>query len=167
MFRQTWLVSGRILGIDPGTRNLGWGVVDWTQDDYRLIGYGLIKTKSATPQPETLSLLYSGIDDLIASYRPHAIAMERVFFSRNARSAMDVAEVRGVIHLLSSQHGLDIASFTPQQVKQAVSSSIKADKAPIQEGVSRALKLPEPVANNHTADALAAALRMAQDYRSR
>lgn len=155
------------MGIDPGTRNLGWGVIDWTQTDQCVIDYGLIKTKGKTPQPETLLLLCSGIDDLIASYRPQAIAMERVFFSRNARSAMDVSEVRGVIHLLSAQHGLEIASFTPQQVKQAVSTSVKADKNPIQEGVSRVLRLPEPVANNHAADALAAALRMAQDYRSR
>jgi len=139
---------------------MGWAIVDRCADEtLRLRASGVIKTKPKTPQPQTLLILAHALDDLIARYDPDEISIEDLFFSNNARSAMIVGQARGMILLAGAQHGLNVVSYTPQQLKIAACGKGRADKQEVQTGIQQRLGLPSPITNEHTADAAAAALR--------
>lgn len=149
----------RILGVDPGSRNMGWAVIDCRSNGPSLLDAGVIKTKSKTPQPQTLLELLTGLEALIAQFKPEQVAIEDIFFSRNARSAMRVGEARAMILLAAAQHGMPLASYTPQQLKIAAAGHGHASKEAVQAGIQKRLGLSEPIRNEHAADAVAAALR--------
>ena len=147
-------MQSRILGIDPGSRNMGWAVLEL--ETGKLLGWGTIKTKPKTPQPETLGILLQALEDLIAQWCPHHLALEDLFFSRNVRSAMRVGEARGMVLLACHQHGLEPYSYTPQQLKIAAAGKGNASKEEIAEGLEGKFTRTPPT--QHAGDAAAAAM---------
>lgn len=147
----------RILGIDPGTGILGFGVIE-TGRQPKLVEAGVIRTKVHQPEPERLLAIYEGLQEIIKSTKPQLVSVERLFFSRNVTTAMSVSQARGVVLLVAQQHGLPIAEYTPPQIKMALTGYGKADKKQIQEMVRLLLNLKEVPKPDDCADALAAAL---------
>lgn len=147
-----------ILGIDPGLAIVGWGVVDYTQSKFRTIAYGSIRTPAGTRTEERLKLIAEGMEELLSTYRPDAMAVEELFFDNNITTGIRVAEARGVILLCAERAGVKIYEYTPMQVKQAVTGYGKAEKRQIITMVTMLLGLKEPPKPDDTADALAIAV---------
>ena len=147
-----------ILGIDPGYAIVGWGVLEYKANKFRVIDYGAITTEAKTPFPLRLCDIYNGLCDIIKKYQPEVLSMEKLFYNNNAKTVIDVAQARGVITLAAQQNGLKIAEYTPLQVKQSVTGYGRAVKKQVQEmtRIIRNLeKIPKP---DDTADALAMAI---------
>ncbi|MEK7507431.1 MAG: crossover junction endodeoxyribonuclease RuvC [Patescibacteria group bacterium] len=150
--------STRILGIDPGTALIGYGIIDADGKNYRVVAYGDFRTAANQLNKDRVWLINNFFDELIKKHRPDKIALESVFFFKNQKTVIGVSEVRGVLLLAAARHGLAVAEFTPLQVKQAVSGYGRAEKEQVQKMVKLILALervPEP---NDTADALALAI---------
>ena len=148
----------RILGIDPGTGILGFGVVDVKGTKITLVDAGVIRTPPHTPHDERLEEIFDGISEIVATTKPNAFAIEKLFFTRNITTAMTVAEARGVAILVARKAGLPIAEYTPPQIKQTLTGYGKADKKQVQEMVRLQLGLKEVPKPDDCADALAAAI---------
>ena len=148
----------RILGIDPGLSNTGFGVIDHLKNQSHMVTQGCIVTKSTEQTALRLQSIYDGIMQVIEETKPEAVALEKLFFSINVKSAMAVGEGRGVAILATAKAKLPMAEYTPQQIKQAVSGSGKASKEQVQRMVSVLLALHETPATSHAADALAVAI---------
>jgi len=151
--------SGRlVLGIDPGTATLGFGLVCEERGDFTLVDYGVITTSPSDEPPRRLKRIYDGVAELICRYRPEEMAVERLFFRHNVTNAIAVGQARGVTLLAAANAGLPVAEYTPQQVKQAVAVWGRAPKGQVQETVRMLLRMdaaPEP---DDAADALAVAI---------
>ena len=147
----------RILGIDPGTGILGFGVID-TGRKPKLIDAGVIRTKVHQAESERLLIIYEGLHEIIKTTKPAMVSVEKLFFARNVTTAMSVAQARGVVLLVAQQHGLPLAEYTPMQIKQSITGYGKADKKQMQEMVRLLLNLKEVPKPDDAADALAAAL---------
>ena len=158
-----WLLV-RILGIDPGTALLGYGVV-LVSEPLRALAYGAIRTHAGTPLEFRLVQLYQELDQLIATWNPQVVVLEQLFFARNVTTALAVGQARGVVLLLCGQRGLPVVEYTPAQVKQAVGGYGRAGKRQMQEMVRLLLGLPEIPQPDDAADALALALCHAQHSR--
>jgi len=153
----------RILGIDPGTGILGFGVIEI--DDKRkatLVDAGVIRTPVKQPDSERLFTIYDELTQLVKELKPTVMAVEKLFFSQNVTTAMSVAQARGIILLIGKQHNLELHEFTPQKIKMALTGYGKADKKQMQEMVKILLGLPEVPKPDDCADAIAAALCCAQ-----
>lgn len=151
----------RILGIDPGTGIMGFGVVDVSQGQsggYSMIDAGVITTPAHTPHDERLEDIYNSLTDIITTTKPDACSVERLFFTKNITTAMSVAEARGVALLVARQHGVPIFEYTPMQIKQTITGFGRADKKQVQEMVRVQLGLKEVPQPDDCADALAAAI---------
>lgn len=151
----------RIIGIDPGTGILGFGVIDVARgkaDTFTLVDAGVVTTPAHTPHEERLEDIYDSLTDIIKTTKPDACSIEKLFFSRNITTAMSVAEARGVALLVARQHGLKIFEYTPPQIKQTLTGYGKADKKQVQEMVRVQLGLRETPKPDDCADALAAAI---------
>lgn len=149
----------RILGIDPGTGILGFGVVDVdTKGKATLCDAGVIRTPVKQPDSQRLLTIYDELSAIIKDNKPNAIAVEKLFFAQNVTTAMSVAQARGVVLLCGEQSGLDLHEYTPQQIKQALTGYGKADKKQIQEMVRVILGLKEVPKPDDCADALATAI---------
>lgn len=148
----------RVLGIDPGTATTGYGVVEEAQGELKALAFGAIKTPAGQPLPERLQSVYRGVQDLVAEWNPAEAAVEELFFSKNARTAMSVGQARGVTLLALADASLPIAEYTPLTIKQAVTGYGSADKAQIQEMVRLLLGLEQIPRPNDAADALAVAI---------
>lgn len=148
----------RILGIDPGTGRTGWGVLDKNGGKERMVAYGCFETKANSELVERLELIYKRIGELIDEYKPDEIAVEDLFFATNAKTAMSVGQARGVVLLAGRHKKLPIYSYTPLQVKSAVTGYGKADKKQVELMVVRILGLKETPKPDDAADALAVAL---------
>jgi len=148
----------KILGIDPGTARIGWGLIESDERKIESLGYGLIKTHKATSPEKRLEQIYRQISAIIISDKPDLIAIERLFFCRNVTTAMAVSEARGVILLASSMNKTEIAEYTPMQIKEAVTGYGRADKKQVMEMVKTILKLKENPKVDDTADALGVAI---------
>ena len=148
----------RVLGIDPGTATTGYAVVEEEVGRLALITMGVITTPSKTPLPERLQQIYRELLDIVSATRPDGSAVEELFFSRNARTAMSVGHARGVTLLALAEAGLSIAEYTPMQIKQAVTGYGNADKRQVQEMVRRLLGLTELPRPDDAADAAAVAI---------
>ncbi|MGD8373302.1 MAG: crossover junction endodeoxyribonuclease RuvC [Candidatus Woesebacteria bacterium] len=148
----------RILGIDPGTGILGFGVIEGDSHSPKMVDAGVIKTKVHQPEPERLEIIYNSLHEIIDSAKPHAVSVEKLFFARNVTTAMSVAQARGVVLLVAKQYSLPIFEYTPMQIKMALTGYGKADKKQVQEMVRVILKLREVPKPDDCADALAAAL---------
>ncbi len=148
----------RIIGIDPGTGILGFGVIDVEGSTVQLVDAGVIRTPVKEDDAVRLQTIYEELTDIIVNTKPAVMSVEKLFFARNVTTAMTVAQARGVVLLCGRQAGLDIFEYTPMQIKQAVSGYGKADKKQIQEMVRILLKLEVTPKPDDCADALAAAL---------
>ena len=155
----------RILGIDPGTGILGFGVIDNTAGTVRLVDAGVIRTPVKEDDAVRLQTIYDELSDIIAGTKPQVMSVEKLFFARNVTTAMTVAQARGVVLLCGRQAGLDIYEYTPLQIKMGITGYGKADKKQIQEMVRVILGLQEVPKPDDCADAIAAALMHAQTVR--
>lgn len=148
----------RIIGIDPGTGIMGFGVIDVVKDKMTLVDAGVITTPAHTPHGERLEDIFDSLTDIIAQTKPDQMSIERLFFSQNITTAMTVAEARGVALLVGQKAKLPVAEYTPQQIKQTLTGYGKADKKQVQEMVRLQLGLSEVPKPDDCADALAAAI---------
>ena len=148
----------KIIGIDPGTGILGFGVIEVIGSKIRMIDAGVIRTPPHTPHDERLEEIFDGLTEIIAATKPDVLSIEKLFFSRNITTAMTVAEARGVAILVGRKAGLPIAEYTPPQIKQTLTGYGKADKKQVQEMVRIQLGLKEVPKPDDCADALAAAI---------
>lgn len=147
-----------ILGIDPGYAIVGWGVIDYTANRFKVLDYGAVLTTAGTPFNERLEAVYDGVNEIINRYRPQAMAIEKLFYNTNAKTVIDVAQARGVINLAAVKNGVEIFEYTPLQVKQSVVGYGRAEKKQVQEMTRVILKLEKIPKPDDTADALAMAI---------
>ncbi|HYC07837.1 MAG TPA: crossover junction endodeoxyribonuclease RuvC [Candidatus Binatia bacterium] len=147
-----------ILGIDPGTAALGYGVVERTGGRIRPVDFGCVTTIPADPLPERLLEIHRAVVDLIETHRPELVAVERLFFSRNAQTAIGVGQARGVILLAAAQAGLPVREPTPSEVKTAVAGYGSADKEQVGRMVALILGLDRTPTPDDAADGLAIAI---------
>lgn len=155
----------RILGIDPGTGILGFGVIDVSGGRTQLVDAGVIRTPVKEDDAVRLQTIYEELTDIIVNARPTVMSVEKLFFSRNVTTAMTVAQARGVVLLCGRQAGMEIFEYTPMQIKQAITGYGKADKKQMQEMVRVLLSLAVVPQPDDAADALAAALTHASTAR--
>lgn len=155
--RKEWL-NLVVLGIDPGYAIVGWGLVEFKNNSFRPIRYGAITTDADTDFNERLRMIFDDLSQVIKVFKPDAMSIEKLYFTTNQKTAIMVAEARGVILLSAKQNGLPIFEYTPLQVKTAVTGYGKAKKPQVMEMTRRLLKLPEVPKPDDTADALAIAL---------
>ena len=155
----------RIIGIDPGTGILGFGVIDITKGKTKLVTAGVIRTPPHTPLPDRLVEIYDGLTEIIAETSPTVMAIEKLFFNQNVTTAMSVLHARGVAMLTGQQAGLRIEEYTPLQIKQTMTGYGRADKKQMQEMVRMHLGLTEVPKPDDCADALAAAIMCALTLR--
>lgn len=148
----------RILGIDPGYAIVGWGVVDYERGQFVVRGYGAITTPAGLDFPKRLELIYRDMNTILEKYQPQALSVEKLFFTNNKTTGIDVAQARGVVLLCCSMAGLSVNEYTPPQVKQAVVGYGKAEKKQVMEMTRLLLKLPQVPKPDDTADALALAV---------
>ena len=147
-----------IMGIDPGYAIVGFGIVDYKNNKFDLLSYGAITTEAKTDFSDRLIRIYEGVDSLIKKYRPDAIAIERLYFTTNQKTAIDVAQARGVILLAARQNLINVSEYTPLQVKGAVVGYGIAEKKQGMEMTRVMLGLKEYPKPDDAADALAVAI---------
>lgn len=151
----------RIIGIDPGTGILGFGVIDAKNGKTILVDAGVITTPAHTPLPDRLEEIYTSLTEIIADTKPTVMAIEKLFFAQNVTTAMSVSHARGVAMLTGKQANLKIEEYTPLQIKQTLTGYGKASKKQVQEMVRLQLGLKEVPKPDDCADALAAAIMCA------
>ncbi len=155
----------RIIGIDPGTGILGFGVIDVDKNKVTCVDAGVIKTPANQEDSDRLETIFKDLEEIIKQHKPDVMAVEKLFFSQNVTTAMSVSQARGIVLLLGKQHKLELHEFTPQQIKQALTGYGKATKAQIQEMVRVILKLKETPKPDDAADALACAITCSMNMR--
>ena len=148
----------RIIGIDPGTGILGFGVVDFVGGKATMVDAGVITTPPHTPLDERLEDIFDSLTEIIRDTKPQIMSIEKLFFARNVTTAMSVSHARGVAMLTGRKAKLEIAEYTPMQIKQTLTGYGKADKKQVQEMVRLHLNLKEVPKPDDCADALAAAI---------
>lgn len=148
----------RILGIDPGTGILGFGVIDFEKGKSKLIDAGVIRTPVKQADSERIFTIYNELKEIIAELKPDVLSVEKLFFAQNVTTAMSVSQARGVVLLLGRQHNMELHEYTPLQIKQALTGYGRADKKQIQEMVRVMLGLKDVPKPDDCADALAAAI---------
>lgn len=155
-----------VLGLDPGLASTGYGLVDGDGPDLKAVSYGVLRTPANTPLADRLVMLHRALRELLDRYRPDAAAVEELFFSTNARTAMVVGEARGVLLLTLAQAGVRMAEYTPLQVKQAITGYGQADKNQVQQMVRLLLNLADLPQPDDAADALAVSICHHHTWRS-
>ena len=148
----------RIIGIDPGYAIIGFGVVDHDKSKFSPVGFGAITTKAHTDFDERLKIIYDDICSVLDTYKPEQMAIEKLFFNTNQKTAIDVAQARGIIVLAAAQRGIPITEYTPLQVKNSVVGYGRAEKKQVQEMTRQLLGLSAVPKPDDTADALAMAI---------
>ena len=147
-----------ILGIDPGLAHTGWGIVETRGAMCRARAYGCVTTKASEPIDQRLGKIFSEVSRAIETYHPTQLAIEKIFFGENTRSALATAHARGAAIVACSQAGLEVGEYTPMQIKQAVVGTGAADKHQVIDMVRNVLALDHDPHPDHAADALAAAV---------
>jgi crossover junction endodeoxyribonuclease RuvC len=150
--------TGLVLGIDPGTTGMGYAFVDISRDPPDIVDRGIIATLAGATGAERLLAIADALDRLIAANAPTALALERLYFNKNARTAMAVAEARGIALLCAARAGLEIAEYAPSEVKLAVTGNGSADKKQVMRMLALVLRLEHPIVEDNVADAVAIAL---------
>ena len=148
----------RILGIDPGYAILGYGIIEMRGNRFKFIDYGAVTTEAGMEMPDRLKVLYNSLMELIGRFEPEVASVEELFFNTDAKTAILVGQARGVALLAGSNSGLEIAEYTPLQIKQALVGNGRAEKKQVQFMVKTILNLKEAPKPDDTADALAAAI---------
>jgi crossover junction endodeoxyribonuclease RuvC len=162
MMTPTRMPAPRILlGIDPGFADMGYGVIVSDGPKDRVVAFGSLKTSPKLTHDERLLLVYDGLAEIITTYQPEAVAIERLYFSKNVSTALDVAEARGVIRLCLRKHGVPMREFQPAAVKIAVCGSGNAEKSQVQKMTAMLLGLKEVPKPDDAADGLALAIALA------
>ncbi len=146
------------MGIDPGYAIVGFGVVDYTNNKFTTLDYGVVTTQAKTPFEDRLLKVYIEIREMLKKYSPDALAIERLYFTSNQKTAIDVAQARGVIVLAARSLEIPVYEYTPLQVKQAVVGYGKALKKQVMEMTRIVLKLENVPKPDDAADALAIAI---------
>lgn len=147
-----------VLGIDPGYAIVGWGVINFNGVSYSPLGYGAITTNADQDFNLRLERIYDELELIIKQAKPDAMAIERLYFQNNQKTAINVAQARGVILLAAQKNNIPVFEYTPLQVKMAVTGYGQAKKPQIMEMTRRLLKLKEVPKPDDTADALAMAI---------
>ncbi len=156
----------RILGIDPGSRITGYGVVEEARGGLIHVDNGCLVLKSSDPVPKRLAQIHQGLREILVKYRPDAVAVEEVFFAKNVSSLIKLGEARGVALLSAEEMDLPIFEYAAREVKQALTGYGQATKEQMQKMTRALLKLPE-IAQEDASDALAVAVCHLQSYRMR
>lgn len=156
-----------VLGIDPGLAIVGWGVLEYKNTRFRTLAYGSIQTPAGMRTEERLKAIFDGMNELLDTYHPDAMAVEELFFNTNITTGIRVAEARGVILLSAQRKQVPIFEYTPLQVKQAVVGYGRAEKKQVISMVTMLLGLTKPPKPDDTADALAIAICHAHSGGSR
>ncbi len=147
-----------ILGIDPGTTTTGFGLIEVDKNNIKLLDYGIIETKPKKELSKKLTEIYKDIKKIIKDTKPDRLAIEQLFFFKNAKTAMAVSQARGVILLAAENAKIPILEFSPPQVKMAICSNGRAEKQQVQKMVQAVLKLKDIPKPDDAADALAVAI---------
>lgn len=148
----------KVLGIDPGSETLGWGVVEGSGTKYSALDYGVVKSNPKDAFSKRLLNIHDGIQKIIEAHSPDVLSVEEAFYSANAKVAIKLGQVRGVVLLIGEQNGLDIAEYAPRLIKQTVVGYGNADKVQVQEMVKLLLNLKSIPQPHDAADALAIAI---------
>ena len=151
-----------ILGIDPGYAIIGWGLIRFERGKYIPVDFGAITTNAGVPFNRRLEQIYDQLNELLDTHHPDAVAVEKLYFQTNAKTAIDVAQARGVTMLALQKHGMPVYEYTPLQVKSAVTGFGQAQKPQVMEMTKRLLRLKAVPKPDDTADALAIAICHAQ-----
>ena len=151
-----------ILGIDPGYAIIGWGIIRFERGKYIPVDFGAITTEAGTPFNRRLEMIYDQLNELLDTHHPDVVAVEKLYFQTNAKTAIDVAQARGVTMLALQKHGVPVFEYTPLQVKSAVTGFGQAQKPQVMEMTKRLLRLKAVPKPDDTADALAIAICHAQ-----
>ena len=151
-----------ILGIDPGYAIIGWGLIRFERGRYIPVDFGAITTEAGTPFNRRLEMIYDQLNELLDTHHPDVVAVEKLYFQTNAKTAIDVAQARGVTMLALQKHGVPVYEYTPLQVKSAVTGFGQAQKPQVMEMTKRLLRLKAVPKPDDTADALAIAICHAQ-----
>jgi crossover junction endodeoxyribonuclease RuvC len=147
------------IGIDPGTAITGYGLVEQNKaGDVQAVDWGVILTPAKTPIAARLSQIYDSLQEILKRHRPQTAAVEALFFQRNVRTAMSVGQARGVVLLALQQAGLQVADYSPNEIKQSITGYGGADKPQMQQMVATLLNLKEIPTPDDAADALAVAV---------
>lgn len=147
-----------VLGIDPGTARLGYGVIDAAGGTPAMIDFGIAETHSTSTMPERLLQIYSNIRLLLAEHEPDVMAVEKLFFARNVTTALAVGQARGVVLLAAAERGIPVREYSPSEIKHSIVGYGKAEKSQIQEMVRIILGLDQIPRPDDAADALAIAV---------
>jgi crossover junction endodeoxyribonuclease RuvC len=155
----------RIIGIDPGTGILGFGIIEVIRGKAQLVDGGVIRTPVKEDDAVRLMTIYEELTGIIVDTKPEQMSVEKLFFAQNVTTAMTVAQARGVVLLCGKQAGLAIYEYTPLQIKQALTGYGRAEKKQIQEMVRVILQLKDIPRPDDCADALAAAITHSMNMR--
>jgi crossover junction endodeoxyribonuclease RuvC len=155
----------KVLGIDPGTAAMGYGIVERIGGRLREVDHGCLVTSPDLSMPERLLAIHSLVDELLALHEPDLMGVERLFFSRNVQTALGVGQARGVILLAAAEHGTPVREATPNEVKSAIAGYGAADKEQVQRMVQLVLGMSERPRPDDAADALAIAAWVANTDR--
>ena len=155
----------RILGIDPGFAITGYSIIDYIGNKFKLVTSGAILTKDRESFPQRLLKLNNSLEEIIETYKPNAISVEELFFNNNAKTAINVAQARGVILVVGCRKGIPTYEYTPLQIKQAVVGYGRADKIQVQKMVKAILNVEKLPKLDDTTDSMAAAICHAHSAR--
>lgn len=153
-----------IVGIDPGYAIVGVGIIRYIKNKLNMIEYGAITTRAHTKTTQRLQIIYEKINEVFDEYKPDAVAIEELFFNSNAKTAIAVAQARGVLLTASANKGIPVYEYTPLQIKQAVTGYGRADKQQMQQMVKMLLNLNAVPKPDDAADALAVGICHAHSY---
>ena len=157
----------RIIGIDPGYATVGWGVVDYRGANFKPVAWGALITAPQLPFEQRLEKIYDRLYALLEQHAPGEMGIEKLYFTKNVTTGIDVAGARGVVLLCARKYGLSIGEYTPMQVKQSVVGYGKAEKNQVMQMTKTMLALPALPKPDDTADALAVAICHAHSTSSR
>lgn len=148
----------KVLGIDPGSQTLGWGIVEGSGLKYQGVAYGTVKSSPRDAFSKRLLKIYKGIEEVIERFEPDVLSVEEAFYAKNVKVALKLGQVRGVVLLLGEKSGLDVAEYSPRLIKKTVVGYGNAEKHQVQEMVRLLLKLKKNPEPHDAADALAIAI---------
>lgn len=155
----------KILGVDPGTARIGWGLIVEDKGRVTAKAYGCITTKKTDAPSDRLNQIHKAFTKLLTTHKPDSVSVEDLFFATNAKTAIAVGQARGVILLAAAEAHIPVASYSPMTVKKTITGSGSADKSQIGKMITRLLRLKEQPKPDDTTDALAIATTHAFSYK--
>lgn len=148
----------RIIGIDPGYAIIGYGILEYDGNEFAVVGFGAITTPADMAFNDRLKMLYDDMNEILDTYKPDEMSIEKLYFNTNEKTAIYVAQARGVTILPAINRGLKVSEYTPLQVKMSITGYGRAEKKQVQEMTRQMLKLSAVPKPDDTADALALAI---------